>query len=130
MATQKISTLMIVDDDDVDQMMCKRILGRSGLVDTVLGYLYAEEALDHLKGNQIPSPDILLLDINMPRMTGFEFLEEMSQLPDDVQKPMVVMLTSSGNPSDKLRASEFKSVKGYLTKPLSEESLRRIIQPE
>jgi len=130
MATQKISTLMIVDDDDVDQMMCKRILGRSGLVDTVLGYLYAEEALDHLKGNQIPSPDILLLDINMPRMTGFEFLEEMSQLPDDVQKPMVVMLTSSGNPSDKLRASEFESVKGYLTKPLSEESLRRIIQPE
>jgi len=130
MATQKISTLMIVDDDDVDQMMCKRILGRSGLVDTVLGYLYAEEALDHLKGNQIPSPDILLLDINMPRMTGFEFLEEMSRLPDDVQKPMVVMLTSSGNPSDKLRASEFESVKGYLTKPLSEESLRRIIQPE
>jgi len=128
MAEKRIGSLMMIDDNRVDQMLHTRIVQRSGLVDTVLNYQYADEALEYLRTEQSPVPDMILLDINMPRMDGFEFLEAFSRLPASVRTPVVVMLTTSLDPKDEARASRFEMVRGYLTKPLSHESLQSVVQ--
>ncbi len=119
---------MIVDDNDIDQMICKRVAGKCSFVDSVVSYLYAEEALEHLETQRPPVPDVILLDINMPRMDGFEFLEALADSSVDIQSTVVVMLTTSSDTKDRNRASQFKHVKGYLTKPLSKESLEDMLE--
>lgn len=128
MNTSSGKTIMLIDDNQIDQMLHKRIVERSGLFDNILSYLYADEALEYLKGGGLPKPDIILLDINMPRMDGFEFLEMHSKLPADGKSAVVVMLTTSLDVQDKKRASEFDQVRGFVNKPLSEQILESIVQ--
>jgi len=72
---EKIGTLMMIDDNQIDQMLYKRIIERSGLVEKLQSFSMADEALEYLKSEPENWPDVVLLDINMPKMDGFEFLE-------------------------------------------------------
>lgn len=124
-----ISNLMVVDDNKVDQLIYRRIIRRSGLVGQVLQFLSAEEALLHLRRNERASVDAILLDINMPRMDGFEFLAAATEeLGDSFTRMLIVMLTTSLDPSDEERASQFSVVKKYLNKPLLEKHLLLIAE--
>lgn len=125
----KIRTLMSIDDCDVDQMLYKRIIKRAGIVEKVITFQLAEDALAYLKSDGCEEIDVILLDINMPRMNGFEFLEQATkELDDDVLKCVVVMLTTSLNPQDEKRARDFDVVKAYLNKPLAKEDLESVAQ--
>ncbi|QUJ78014.1 response regulator [Sulfitobacter albidus] len=116
---------MMVDDEQIDQMMYRRIIDRSGMAEDVVGFTYAEEALAYLKEGDRPPVDLILLDINMPRMTGFEFLEAAcAELGEAFNTSVVIMLTTSLNPRDKARAASFDMVRGYVNKPLEPENLR------
>ncbi|MGI9508760.1 MAG: response regulator, partial [Geminicoccaceae bacterium] len=66
---------MVVDDDDVDQKMCARAADRSGLVSSLLMFSESEEALKYCANPANQRPDAVLLDLNMPQINGFEFLE-------------------------------------------------------
>ena len=118
-----IETLMIVDDATIDQMLYSRIVKRSGLVGEMLSFYLAEEALAYLEAGVGPQPDLILLDINMPQMNGFEFLEAMADRLGPNHTPVVVMLTTSLNPEDRGRAAEFDAVKDYMNKPLTTQHL-------
>ena len=74
--TPCIGTVMVVDDEEVDQFLYKRVLTRSGLVGNIIMFTYPDEALEYLKSAECEPIDVLLLDINMPRMSGFEFLDK------------------------------------------------------
>ena len=75
-----------------------------------------------------PLPDVIFLDINMPRMNGWEFLEEYNKLEKDLQvKVVVVMLTTSEDPSDKAKALKIGATTTFKTKPLTDEMLDGII---
>lgn len=124
--TAKIRTLMMIDDNQIDQMIYDRIIKRSGLVETVISFSMAENALAHLAANPDDRPDIILLDINMPKMDGFEFLEAAEKAFGADFCVVVVMLTTSLNPRDKERANAFQMVKSYLGKPLTIDSLQEI----
>lgn len=126
MGGDRISVLMMIDDNQIDQMLHRRIVERSGYVDKIISFLYADEALEYLKSDQSPRPNVILLDINMPRMDGFEFLDEVSKLPLEMSVSVVVMLTTSMDKSDEERASTYDSVKAFLNKPLSTNSLEAI----
>lgn len=118
---------MSIDDCDVDQMLYKRIIKRAGIVEKVITFQLAEDALAYLKSDDCEEIDVILLDINMPRMSGFEFLEKATeQLGPEVLKCVVVMLTTSLNPQDEQRAREFDVVKAYLNKPLAKEDLESV----
>ena len=114
-----ISTLMIVDDNSFDQMMYKRIVSKSNRVITLLQYTDPVAALEHLMDPQQTRPDLILLDINMPRMNGFEFLEVATARIGSDLCPIIVMLTTSLHPADEARARSFAIVRDFLNKPLT-----------
>lgn len=118
-----INTLMLIDDSDIDQMIYRRIARKSGLVKNLVQFLDARKALDHLNDPTSERPDLILLDINMPGMDGFEFLEAATgDLGTDLC-PIVVMLTTSLNPKDEVRAKSFEVVRDFLNKPLTVDQL-------
>ncbi|WP_348672866.1 response regulator [uncultured Abyssibacter sp.] len=118
---------MLVEDQPADQFYTK-VLIESHQPDCSLTVADdGERALEILEQQNVviegetPGPDVILLDINMPRMDGFEFLEEFTsrvQRGELRQRPVIIMLTSSDDVSDRTRASRFSCVKGYLTKPI------------
>ncbi len=111
--------VMMVDDNDNDLLFTRLILQRSGVGYDILGFDRAAQALDHLRNTPDHGVSIILLDINMPVMNGFEFLEAFEALsPAQRGGAVVLMLSSSADPADRERAARHASVKGYLTKPL------------
>lgn len=104
--TEKIKVILI-DDNPADNFIHSRVVERSGKGSILKTFTMATDALDWLATNDIPV-DIIFLDINMPAMDGYEFLEHYNQL-DQTKKAevIVVMLTSSLNQKDMARAVEF-----------------------
>lgn len=119
----QIPTLMMIDDDEIDQMMYKRIVAKSGVVTTLVQFCDAREALKYLYNQTQPRPDLIALDINMPVMSGFEFLDALSERDLEAQSPVIVMLTTSLSPVDMDQAREYEMVKKYSTKPLTKDVL-------
>jgi len=122
-----IKTAMILDDEEFDQKLYRRVLERSGLVENTLSFTYPDEALEFLSQPNRPAIDVLLLDINMPRMNGFEFLEAaIGKLGDGFAKIIVIMLTTSLDPADEEKAKQYYVVKEFMNKPLQRENVKHI----
>ncbi len=111
--------VMMVDDNDSDLLYTRVTLQRCGEPCEVLAFERAQDALDHLRHTPDHGVRLVLLDINMPVMDGFAFLDAFQAL-DPAQRggAMVAMLSSSSDPADRSRALSYASVAGYLTKPL------------
>lgn len=122
----KIGRLMLIDDSKIDVMVYGRIIARSGLVEAMETFYFADDALASLCAPGRPWPDAILLDINMPRMTGFEFLEAASARFGPDFGAVVVMLTTSLDPADRTRAESYAAVREFINKPLTEANLRQI----
>lgn len=119
-----IETIMLIDDEEVDQMLYGRIIERSEHAKRVLSFLSAEAALAHLVEKRAPQPDLILLDINMPQMDGFEFLAAAEEALGVDVAPVIVMLTTSLNPMDEARSDASPLVFDYKKKPLTDAMLK------
>ena len=119
-ATPPIETIMMVDDEEVDQMLYGRIVERSDHAKRIVSFQDAKKALTHLVDASEPVPELVLLDVNMPNMDGFGFLSELATRMDNASAPIIVMLTTSFNPADEKRAREFDLVHGFRNKPLTD----------
>ena len=123
---------MLIDDSDIDNMVNKHILSKSNVAENIIVFTTANDALTYLEKNkdsvdEYVIPQIILLDINMPRMNGFGFLVEFEKMSEKlVDKIKVIMLTSSVDPNDIRRSKEYKSVKSFISKPLSLEHIVNI----
>lgn len=112
-------TILLVDDDDVDVMSVKRAFRRLNISNPLHVAKNGLEALAMLRGEgrpKLPKPSIILLDLNMPKMGGHEFLKEIRSDPE-LSTITVIVLTTSNDEGDKLRAYE-SHVAGYLVKPV------------
>jgi CheY-like chemotaxis protein len=78
--------------------------------------------------NDNPKPDIIFLDINMPRMNGWEFLKQYEKLSGDIKSPVIIRVTTSLNPDDKDQAQSFSCVKGFENKYLDSLAVTRIFK--
>lgn len=124
-----IRTAMLVDDEALDQRHYRRVLERSGLVGEVISFIYPDEALDYLRRMDRPEIDLLFLDINMPRLNGFEFLETATQeFGPDFARTVVIMLTTSLDPGDEARAKSFSVVRDFINKPLTADHVQSAAQ--
>jgi len=128
---EKLKRILLVDDDNDCNFFHKRLLTKMDCVEEVQIANNGLEALDFLStiiDGKYPSPEIIFLDINMPRMNGWEFLEKYAMLEEDQKaKNILIMLTTSLNPDDKILGMHHKDVKGFYNKFLSKETLSEIL---
>jgi CheY-like chemotaxis protein len=118
----KLPSVLMVDDDDDSAFLVKHWVDKEQLCSSLTIVLNGEEALSYLKNN--PCPDFILLDINMPRMNGWEFLSEYhKQITNCPSK--IILVSVSENPDDKLKAQSFNI--SYIQKPLTIAVLKKIL---
>lgn len=119
--TKKITSILLVEDDYLDIMNVERELKRIGITQPPHVARNGSEALKMLRGNGVtkiaPAPEVILLDINMPKMNGIEFLTELRHDPEFSHIPVFIM-TTSNEETDRMAAQKLQ-VSGYILKPLS-----------
>lgn len=125
-----INTIFIVDDDPIHQQIAKIMIERQAISSHIRVFSDAQDVLDLLRenaGDVQALPDLILLDLNMPVMDGWEFLEEYAVFQDQLPKQIrIFVLTSSIDEKDKERVNAYSFVTGYLTKPLSKEIIAHL----
>ena len=122
---KKLKTVLLVDDDAATNFLHSIILKILKCTETIDTARNGKEALDYLHENN--PPDLILLDINMPGMDGWMFLDELDKLPEIKSKTkVIVMITSSVNPQDRLKALE-RGTTGFMSKPLTNEKAREML---
>jgi CheY-like chemotaxis protein len=124
-------SFIIIDDTELDHFIARKMITNANSAFKVNSFLDATEALDYIMADsQPPGIKIVLvfLDIYMPLMNGFEFVEEFEKLEKSIQdKYYIVALTSSIEKSDVLRISSYDAVKAKITKPLMADDIRVLI---
>jgi CheY-like chemotaxis protein len=121
---EKRKCIMLIDDNPDDNFFHEREIKKTKLVDSVIVMNTGAKALEYLKANADEDihPCLIFLDINMPGMNGWEFLEEYDKLDKELQSQgIVIMLTTSENPEEVSRAKSWNFVADYITKPLTKD---------
>lgn len=126
-----MKNILLVDDDSIFNFLSTKLLQRSGIAGEIHTAENGKQALDLLNSyyaGNTSLPDVILLDLNMPVMDGFSFLEAFKRLKfPRKEKVSIVIVTSSSDARDMARAKQM-GVTHYLTKPLTEESLRKALE--
>lgn len=124
-------SFLLIDDDEIFQFIMKNTIAEISPDIKIQFFSDGEKGIDFLKkslGAATNLPDIILLDVNMPFMDGWEFLNEYKSLQTEIKKDIdIYLLTSSNNPNDIAMAKEISELSGYLVKPISKEGIKNLI---
>ena len=133
MAAKKYRTVMLIDDNEIDNLINQKMIEASAITENIYTHTGAKSAIEFLKNMEKLDmaddvlPDVIFLDIDMPLMDGFQFLDEFEKLTSVAKKKCkIVMLTSSINPQDFNRSKKYENVRLYLNKPLSHDSILKL----
>lgn len=121
----------IIDDDKLYQFAMKRMLHHLNIKTEIVEFGNGQQAIEYLLENKDKKgslPDIIFLDINMPVMNGWQFLDSFVNLTLPSKKITIYMVTSSVDNADILKAASYKEIKNYIIKPLSIASLREVFK--
>ncbi|WP_452221254.1 response regulator [Lacinutrix salivirga] len=125
-----INCTLLIDDDKVINFYNEKIVNRHEDFGQVVSVNSGKNALDYLKdamNGLIVKPDLIFLDINMPAMNGWEFIEEFKKLdPDFTNSIKVIFLTTSNNPDDFRRSKTIETIADFINKPLSSNILDKV----
>ncbi len=131
-----INCILLIDDNPADNEFHKIVINDAQVCKNVKVATNGKSALDYITKSgtgvdpeSYPKPDLIFLDINMPGMNGFEFLNEYHQLDEKLKsKIVIIMLSTSLNPDDSERAHKIKEVTDFMNKPLEADTLRAAIE--
>lgn len=129
---KQLDTLMMVDDDQVYLYLAKKAILDAGVTRNIMLMYNGRDALDYLEKNrhsETELPELIFLDLTMPVMDGWEFLEEYTQLQPRIGKPIIIYVVSSSiSPDDIERARNISTVTDYLIKPVTREMYLDIVK--
>ena len=134
---KKLNCVLLVDDDEATNFLTKMVITKSGITEHIETVLNGKEAIEYITSTGIyankehfyPKPKIIFLDINMPVMDGWEFIVAFKNLAAEVKdKMIIVMLTTSFNPDDKLKADGIPEITTLRNKPLSYSAIQEIVE--
>ena len=125
-------SIWVIDDDPIYQIIINKLIKKSDFFSTANSFKNGKEAIDFLqntiKKDRLSPPDIILLDINMPIMDGWEFLEELEILKPGIEKKIIIYIVSSSIAvEDKNKSKKYSNVLGYISKPISIDDLIQLI---
>lgn len=124
--------IVLIDDDRFQVLSLKKIIDDTGLADEVVDFGNGQEALAYITGlTQAGStlPDIIFLDINMPVMGAWKFLDAYGRLKRLLYKPIAIYLvTSSTDGLDMGKSRHYETVKGYIVKPATKEKVYEVLK--
>ncbi|MFC4689466.1 response regulator [Dokdonia genika] len=131
---QPLREILLIDDSESDNFVHSRVIKKAKVTAKVTIKYSGEEGLEYLKtliDEDYPKPDLIFLDINMPGMDGFEFLEHYEKLEINQKAGVVIaMLTTSTSPVDKQKAEKYPLLCHFDNKPLTKESLMKILREQ
>ena len=125
-----MSKVFIIDDDPIHQRIAQIMISKHKLFDEFVSYTEAGEALDVLENNTDAEslPDVILLDLNMPVIDGWGFLEKFDRIKASLAKEIKIFIVSSSvDEKDISRSQSYSSVKGFISKPLTPDIIRNTI---
>jgi len=127
---QTIDRTYIIDDDKVVLHIFDRLVKKQGCLGVVEAFLDSEEALEKISSemeSKADIPDLILIDINMPRVDGWDFIEAMDKIDINHGIPIII-ISSSIDPADVAKSKLYKNVIDFIPKPLSIDKLDYIIE--
>ncbi|MBW1294324.1 response regulator [Aquimarina litoralis] len=125
----KIDIACVIDDDPIFVFGIKKVMQLIDFCKGILVFKNGQEALNNLKAiisAKEQLPDVILLDLNMPVLDGWQFLEEFIKIPCD-KKILIYVVSSSVDPEDVLRAKSYENVSDYIVKPISVAKLKEVL---
>ena len=126
MTPESVELVVLIDDSDIDLFVQRRFIELSGFARRVVTFRSSREALNYLSDSNLKEyPDLIFLDLNMPEIDGFSFLEQYNKLVTNAPT-RIIILTSSSSALDRDRAATYSNVIGFLSKPLTESNLADI----
>ncbi|MDB5131596.1 MAG: hypothetical protein JWR02_1345 [Mucilaginibacter sp.] len=120
-------TCLLIDDNYIDNFVTRKILEVSKFAETIIVARSANEAINSLRDGTV-KPDVIFLDVRMPLMSGFEFLEAYDKININKQDIKIFMLSSSLDPLDIRRSMDNKYITQFLHKPLTQKALEALCQ--
>tara|TARA_B100000446_G_C10521086_1_gene330369 strand:+ start:1124 stop:1522 length:399 start_codon:yes stop_codon:yes gene_type:complete len=127
---KKIKLTYLIDDDEIYIFTTKKLINKVGFCEEIAVFQNGKEAIDAIKftlRNKNELPDVILLDLNMPIMDGWQFLDEFIRIKSEKQIKIYIV-SSSVDPSDIERANTYNMVSNYIVKPISREKLHEITE--
>jgi CheY-like chemotaxis protein len=130
----QIELLCVIDDDDVYQFTVKKMVQKAGVANKIISFRDGEKAILFFeeiiqKSNKDEFPDVILLDINMPIMDGWEFIENYLLLKPKIGKKILIyMVSSSVHEADVVKANSISEISDYIVKPITRENMFEIVK--
>ena len=118
-------TCLLIDDNYIDNFVTRKTLEGSNFAEEIIIVRSAADAITSLKNGDV-KPDVIFLDIRMPMMSGFEFLEEYEKIDIDKDIIKIFMLSSSLDPTDMRRSADNKYITQFIHKPLTQKALEEL----